>query len=146
MLFHGRVELIEPSLDSRTHTHRARVTVGNSQFILRPGMIMDAELTVDHGEMLLLERNAVLHTGDGDLVYVLAGENQWLPRRVTTGRDFGDMVEIVSGLKRDEAVAGTAVFLIDSEAQLKGVPRPLDVPRTTDIDSAGGAGDAGHQH
>jgi len=126
MIFHGRVELIEPELDMATRTHRARVIVDNAAGILKPGLALDAELAVDYGSLLLLPRNAVLHTGDGDLVYVLAGENLWEPRRVQVGRDFGDKVEIVSGLKRDEAVAGTAVFLLDSEAQLKGVPRPTD--------------------
>ena len=126
MVFHGRVELIEPELDMATRTHRARVIVDNAAGILKPGLVLDAELAVDYGSLMLLPRNAVLHTGDGDLVYVLAGENLWEPRRVKVGRDFGDKVEIVSGLRRDEAVAGTAVFLLDSEAQLKGVPRPTD--------------------
>ncbi|MCH7472239.1 efflux RND transporter periplasmic adaptor subunit [bacterium] len=128
MTFHGTIALIEPSLDPSTRTHLARVVVDNPEMILRPGLIMEAELTFDYGEMILLPRNAVLHTGDGDLVYVLAGENLWEPRRVTIGRDFGDKVEILSGIAPDEAVAGTAVFLLDSEAQLKGMPRPVDLP------------------
>lgn len=126
MTFHGRIELIEPELDMATRTLRARVVVENPDMILRPGTVMDAELTVNYGKMLLLPRNAVLHTGDGDLVYVMKGKGVWEPRRVTVGRDFGDKVQIVGGLKPGEAVAGTAVFLLDSEAQLKGIPRPVD--------------------
>jgi len=126
MVFAGSIELIEPSLAPGTRTHHARVVVNNTDFILRPGMVMEAELTVDHGELLLLPRNAILHTGDGDLVYVAVGENQWEPRRITTGFDLGELVEVVSGVRQDEAVAGTAVFLLDSEAQLKGIPRPID--------------------
>jgi len=128
MLFHGRIELIEPMLDARTRTHQVRVSVANPEFILRPGMVINSDLTVNRGRMLLLPRNAVLHTGDGDLVYVLAGSELWEPRRVTTGRDLGDMIEITAGIGEHEAVAGTAVFLLDSEAQLKGIPRPLDLP------------------
>ena len=142
MLFKGVIDLIEPTLDSTTRTHRARVIVDNPDDILKPGMIMNAELTVDHGELVLLPRNAILHTGDGDLVYVLIGENQWEPRRVTIGRDYGELVEIISGLKANEAVAGTAVFLLDSEAQLKGIPRPIE---QTGDDSVEGTS-AGHNH
>ena len=58
----------------------------------------------------------------------MAGENLWEPRRVTVGRDFGDKVEIVSGIKPNEAVAAIAVFLLDSDAQLRGVPRPVGAP------------------
>jgi Cu(I)/Ag(I) efflux system membrane fusion protein len=124
--FSGRIELIMPELDMDTRTYRARVEVANPSLLLRPGMVLDASLAFDYGDLLLLPRNAVLHTGDGDLVYVSAGDGLWSPRRVTVGRDFGDRVEITSGLKPGEQVAGTAVFLLDSEAQLKGVPRPVD--------------------
>lgn len=146
MVFRGRIGLILPSLDPGTRTHRARVVVGNPDFILRPGMIMDTELTVDHGEMLLLPRNAVLHTGDGDLVYALVGEDLWEPRRVTVGQDFGDMVQIVDGVTQSDAVAGTAVFLLDSEAQLKGVPRPLELPSDDAAAQQTEGGGGEHQH
>jgi len=128
MVFTGRVELIEPEVNMDTRTFRVRVSVDNPKMLLRPGEILDAEMTFSYGNLLLLPRNAVLHTGDGDLVYVMAGENLWEPRRVTVGRDFGDKVEIISGIKPDEAVAATAVFLLDSEAQTKGVPRPINLP------------------
>lgn len=141
MTFKGTVEIIEPELDMESRTFKVRVAVDNPELILRPGMIMDAELTFDYGKLLLLPRNAVLHTGNGDLVYVLVGENQWVPRQVTVGRDFGEKVEILSGLSAKEAVAGTAVFLLDSEAQLKGVPRPQNLPAAPTVES----GD-GHQH
>ena len=62
--------------------------------------------------------------GDGDLVYV---RNAAAPGTApgTVGRDFGERVEITAGLKATETVAGTAAFLLDSEAQLRGVPRPV---------------------
>ncbi|MBN2080630.1 efflux RND transporter periplasmic adaptor subunit [bacterium] len=146
MTFHGTIDLIEPLLTVSTRTHRVRVNVANRDLILRPGMIVDAQLTVDYGEMLLLPRNAILHTGDGDLVYVLAGENLWEPRAVVIGNDFGDRVEIRSGLSATEAVAGTAVFLIDSEAQLKGVPRPVDEPVAAEQPQTEDGTHAGHGH
>jgi membrane fusion protein, copper/silver efflux system len=132
MVFHGRIELIEPELDMESKTFRVRVIVDNKSGILKPGLVLNAELTVDYGKLLLLPRNAVLHTGDGDLVYVLKSPGVWEPRRVTVGRDFGDKVEIAAGLKSGESVAGTAVFMLDSEAQLKGVPRPVDSPQQPD--------------
>jgi Cu(I)/Ag(I) efflux system membrane fusion protein len=122
--FSGKLLLVEPELELDTRTFRARVVVANPGGLLKPGQVLDASIQVEYGELLLLPRNAVLHTGQGDLVYVMAGDGLWAPRAVVVGRDFGDKVEIVSGLSADEAVAGTAVFLLDSEAQLKGVPRP----------------------
>ena len=124
--FSGRVKLIEPVLESDTRTYKLRVEVKNSGLKLRPGMVLDASISFDYGNLLLLPRNAVLHTGDGDLVYVQAADGVWQPRKVVIGRDFGDRVEITLGIKSGETVAGTAGFLLDSEAQLKGIPRPVD--------------------
>jgi len=142
-VFKGRIKLIEPELNMETRTWRVRVGVENPKMLLRPGMILDAELAVDYGELTLLPRNAVLHTGDGDLVYVASGAGEYTPRRVTVGRDFGDKVEIVAGLRPEEAVAGTAAFLLDSEAQLKGIPRPVDTAPPSPPASDTGAE---HQH
>jgi len=49
------------------------------------------------------------------------GEGNFEPREVTAGLRSDDMREIVSGLKNGERVVASALFLIDSEAQLKGV-------------------------
>lgn len=143
MIFHGRIDLIEPELDMQTKTLKVRVIVDNPQGILKPGLVLDAEITVDYGKLLLLPRNAVLHTGDGDLVYVMKSAGIWEPRRVTVGRDFGDQVEITAGLKPGESVAGTAVFMLDSEAQLKGVPRPTDEAQNSSSQAKSGSADAG---
>ncbi len=123
--FSGKVELIEPTLEEATRTFKLRVSVKNPGLKLRPGMILDATINFDYGDLLLLPRNAVLHTGDGDLVYVRAEDGTWQPRKVTVGRDFGERVEIVSGVGAGEDVAGSAVFLLDSEAQLQGIERPV---------------------
>jgi Cu(I)/Ag(I) efflux system membrane fusion protein len=122
--FRGKIQRLEPEVSMETKAFRARVVVDNPGGLLKPGQVLNAQIQLDFGDMLLLPRNAVLHTGDGDLVYVVVGEGLYEPRKVTVGRDFGDKVEIVSGLTAKEGVAGTAVFLLDSEAQLKGVPRP----------------------
>lgn len=143
MVFHGRIELIEPELDMQTKTLKVRVVVDNQQGVLKPGLVLDTQITVDYGKLLLLPRNAVLHTGDGDLVYVMKGKGVWEPRRVTVGRDFGDKVEITAGLKPGESVAGTAVFMLDSEAQLKGVPRPTDEQQKSSSKAQSGNGNAG---
>jgi Cu(I)/Ag(I) efflux system membrane fusion protein len=47
------------------------------------------------------------------------------PRAVTSGIRAGGRREIISGLKSGERVAASALFLIDSEAQLRGVAPAL---------------------
>jgi RND family efflux transporter MFP subunit len=123
MVFRGSLELVEPRQDGMTRTQVARVRVDNPDMILRPGMLVQTSFETERHEALLLLRNAVLQTGDGAIVYVARNNGLWEPRNVTTGLIEGDMIEITSGLSEGEGVASTAVFLLDSEAQIRGIPR-----------------------
>ncbi|MCB1220135.1 MAG: efflux RND transporter periplasmic adaptor subunit [Planctomycetales bacterium] len=123
MVFNGELELIEPMQSDMTRTQLARVRVANPDMILRPGMLVRSSFQLDRHEALMVVRNAVLQTGDGAIVYVARDGGMWEPRNVTTGLIDGDMIEITAGLAEGEGVASTAVFLLDSEAQIKGIPR-----------------------
>jgi Cu(I)/Ag(I) efflux system membrane fusion protein len=63
----------------------------------------------------------VLDTGTRQVVYVEQEEGYFAPRQVKLGIRGDGTVEILKGLKAGEKVASSAVFLIDSEAKLKGV-------------------------
>jgi Cu(I)/Ag(I) efflux system membrane fusion protein len=64
---------------------------------------------------------AVIDTGMRQIVYVDKGEGYFEPREVTTGLKVDELVEITDGIRAGEKIASSANFLIDSEAQLKGV-------------------------
>ena len=70
---------------------------------------------------LAIPDTAVLDTGTRQVVYVDVGDGYFAPRQVRLGDRADDMVEVTTGLKADEKVASSAVFLIDSEAKLKGL-------------------------
>jgi Cu(I)/Ag(I) efflux system membrane fusion protein len=53
------------------------------------------------------------------------GEGYFEPREVMLGLRAEGYREVLKGLKSGEKVAASAAFLIDSEAQLKGV-KPLE--------------------
>jgi Cu(I)/Ag(I) efflux system membrane fusion protein len=55
------------------------------------------------------------------------GNGAFEPREIQTGLKADGAVEVLRGLKAGEKVASSANFLIDSEAQLKGV-KPLSTP------------------
>ena len=65
--------------------------------------------------------DAVIDTGLRQIVYVDNGDDTFQPREVRVGISAGGLREILSGVKDGEKVAATGTFLIDSEAQLKGV-------------------------
>jgi Cu(I)/Ag(I) efflux system membrane fusion protein len=123
--FSAKIDFIYPVLDEQTRTLRARCTLENPDLVLRPQMFASVELRADLGTRLAVPEDAVMDTGERQLVYVDRGEGIFEPRQVSTGISAGGRREILSGLKAGEKVAASALFLIDSEAQLKGVA-PVD--------------------
>ena len=70
---------------------------------------------------LKVPSEAVIDTGVRQIIYVDKGDGYFEPREVRTGLKVDDLVEVTAGIKAGDKVASSANFLIDSEAQLKGV-------------------------
>jgi membrane fusion protein, copper/silver efflux system len=119
--FPAQVDFVYPSLSGQTRTAKARFVLPNPDLLLKPQMFADVELELDLGERLAIPDTAVLDTGIRQIVYVDTGDGFFAPRQIKVGDRSDGMVEVVQGLKAGEKVASSAVFLIDSEAKLKGV-------------------------
>ncbi|PKN36021.1 MAG: efflux RND transporter periplasmic adaptor subunit [Deltaproteobacteria bacterium HGW-Deltaproteobacteria-19] len=122
--FTAPVEYIYPTLAGETRTAKLRFRIGNAGMNLRPQMFTSMELIINLGRLLSVPEDAVLDTGERRIVYVVRSEGEFEPREVRTGVQADGFVEILEGLRSGDKVAASATFLIDSEAQLKGV-RPL---------------------
>ncbi|MDO8723505.1 MAG: efflux RND transporter periplasmic adaptor subunit, partial [Syntrophales bacterium] len=124
--FYSRIDYVYPSLAGDTRTAKARFTIPNSGGELKPQMFTNVEIRINLGNRLTIPAEAVIDTGVRQIVYVDKGEGNFEPREVMLGLRTEDTVEIIRGIKAGEKVAVSANFLIDSEAQLKGVaPLPM---------------------
>jgi Cu(I)/Ag(I) efflux system membrane fusion protein len=95
--------------------------VPNPEGRLKPQMYTNVELKVGLGRRLVVPDDAVLDSGTRQIVYVDKGEGFFEPREVELGFRAEGYREVLKGLKAGEKVARSATFLIDSEAQLKGI-------------------------
>lgn len=125
----ARVEFVYPTLTERTRTVRARLVAANPGGTLRPGMFGTAEFQTRSRKVITVPRDAVVDTGTGQHVFVVAHAGHYEPRTVTLGAKLRDRVEVAGGLEVGENVVAAGVFLIDSESRLRA--------------SGGGTG---HQH
>ncbi len=119
--FTSRVDYVYPALAGETRTAKARFTIPNPRGELKPQMFTNVEIKIGLGSKLAVPVDAVIDTGVRQIVYVDKGEGNFEPREVMTGEKTEDLVEIIRGLKAGEKVVASANFLVDSEAQLKGV-------------------------
>jgi RND family efflux transporter MFP subunit len=95
---------VYPIADPVTNTFRVRIDLPEGQFGLYPGMFVKTVFVTGQKERLLIPSSALLRRSEVTAVYVV-GEQDTRLRQVRIGTTFGDRVEVLAGLSRDERVA-----------------------------------------
>ncbi len=124
--FSGRLTAMLPELVGDSRTVTGRIEMANRGGRLRPGMF--GQITFGGGSTpaLLVPTEAVIRTGERDIVMLALPEGRYQPALVRIGREAGGQTEILAGLREGERIVASGQFLIDSEANLSGVPaRPI---------------------
>jgi Cu(I)/Ag(I) efflux system membrane fusion protein len=119
--FDGKVTFILHELDKETRTASVRIEVKNPDHRIKHEMYADVEIDTGAGEAprLVVSEQAVIDSGDRQVVLVARGEGRYEPRAVKLGQRGDGMIEITDGLKAGENVVVSANFLIDAESNLK---------------------------
>ena len=123
--FEGRVDYIFPTLDPQARTARARITLANPGLRLKEGMFADVTILGTGGMALVVPSEAVIDTGRRKVAIVRRNET-FVPVEVVTGREAGEMTQILQGLEPGAEVVVSGQFLIDSEASLSGLTQRLN--------------------
>ncbi len=127
--FEGTVDYLYPTVDANTRTHPVRIVLANQGLKLKPGMFAKVTLYGGKGEeAVLVPSEAVITTGKRSIVLVAQGEGHFQPVAVQTGMESDGKTAILAGLEGGEQVVTSGQFLIESEANLKGVLDKLGAP------------------
>src|SRR6266478_1631756 len=125
--FTGKVTLIYPHLMAETRTARIRIELPNPDEALRPDMYADVEIATGTGApVVTVSSNAVIDSGERQIVLLDKGDGRFEPREVKLGRRGAGRVEIKEGLAENDKVVVSANFLIDAESNLKAALSGLD--------------------
>lgn len=118
--FKGSVELIHPSINTTTRTFAVEVRVPNGNERLRPGMFSRTYFDMGQREAVLVSDVAVLkQVGSSERYLYVIKEGRAERRRVEVGRQVGQMVEILSGVKDGEQVAVTALSRLENGVKVE---------------------------
>lgn len=117
----GHVGFIYPTLDPKTRTARVRFELENPDEKLKPDMYANVELRVALGTRLAIPQEAVIESGQKQIVFIHHGGGRLEPRLIKTGVKTGEYYEVLEGLKEGDHLVTSANFLIDSESRLKSV-------------------------
>jgi Cu(I)/Ag(I) efflux system membrane fusion protein len=117
----ARVSFVYPTVDPQSRTNRVRVTVRNRDLRLKPGMYTTIYFDAVLGEdVMVVPREAIVITGERNIVFVRDAEGMLQPREVVMGPAAADKVQILDGLTEGETIVASANFLVDAESRLSG--------------------------
>lgn len=109
-----------PRADRETRTVPLRLNVSNTDGLLRPGMTASIRLRGSGEEALLIPTQSLIDLGNEQRVVTRAADGSFVPRRVQVLRSSREKTAIASGLEDGDDVVVSGLFLIDSEANLRG--------------------------
>ena len=103
--FTGSVVRTADAIDPATRTLNTEIDVPNSKGQLLPGSYAQVHLALkEQVQRLTVPSNALLFRAEGPRAAVIGAGNKVQLRPVTIGRDFGNTVEIISGLEPSDVV------------------------------------------
>jgi Cu(I)/Ag(I) efflux system membrane fusion protein len=133
-VFYALSSTLLPRADLSTRTVPLRLVLDNGEGLLKPGMSAVIRLRGTGEEALLISTQSLIDLGEEQRVVTRAPDGSFMPKKVQVLRSSGEKTALASGLDPDDEVVVSGLFLVDSEANLRGA---LDRMRRDGDGSAG---------
>jgi membrane fusion protein, heavy metal efflux system len=113
----GSIDFVSDSLDRDTHTGRIRCAVPNPGHALKPEMYVTLSVELDRLVALALPREAVIRSGDRQIVFIQDGKTadgrtRFRERSIGLGDADDGWVSVASGLSAGERVVVSGSILL----------------------------------
>ncbi len=116
----GKVSFIYPTLDAKSRTVKVRIDVNNSSGELKPEMYANVLIEgKDLGSFPVVPENAVIRSGNKDVIIIALGGGKFKPQQVELGSYSEGYYQVLNGISEGNKIVTSAQFLIDSESNLK---------------------------
>lgn len=129
-VYRGEVTYIYPFLDSKTRTVKVRMAFENPDGSLKPEMYANVRIRPEVSkDALVVPMQAVIRSGERNVVIRALGDGRFMPRNVVTGVEADGVLEVLKGLEEGDRIVTSAQFLIDSESNLKAALTTMEEPK-----------------
>lgn len=118
--FTGKVTLLYPTIDTRTHTFPVEITLANANAKIRPGMY--AHVTMNYGtaqHVVIPDQCIIKQQGSGDRYVYVYQNGKVSYQKVTLGRRMGDRYELISGVESGSFVVTTGQTKLNNGMSVK---------------------------
>ena len=137
-MLQGKVRMVSPSVDAQTRNAIVYVDLPAATGSARAGMYAQGEIALGQSQAITVPQTAVVVRDGFSYVYTVGADQKVSQIKVQTGRQSGDRVEVLSGLKADARVVasggaflnhGDTVRVVDAPAA-QAVSAPSAAPAT----------------
>jgi len=105
--FKGKVNIVFPNVEEKTRTLQVEALIPNSDGVLKPGLFAKVILyTAGERDTVVVPITALLYEAETVKVFIIEGDRA-KERKVKLGSKYGEMMEIVEGVKEGEKVVAT---------------------------------------
>lgn len=116
----GTVSELSPAISTETRTFQGIVEIDNPERKLRPGMFVKADIiTASKDSTIVIPKDVVLTGNRGKYVFVVERNNAADDRRINTGLENQDYVEVVEGLQRNDRLIVKGFETLRDNAKVK---------------------------
>jgi len=110
---------ISPALDPESRMFKLKIAVANPQLILKPGTFIKAEIVVqEKPEALVISKSVILDRQGSRVVYVV-DRGMAVERRIKTGIENKDEVEVLEGLQAKDQLIVEGFETLRNRSQVK---------------------------
>jgi membrane fusion protein, heavy metal efflux system len=112
-VFRAKITYVAPSIDPATHRLQVRADVDNPDGLLKPQMFASFSIITGQDEAApAIPQSAIVYEGETARVWVQGKDGRLGLRIIRVGRNDGDEVEALSGVRAGEKiVTGGAIFI-----------------------------------
>ncbi len=116
----GFVSELSPMISNETRTFAGKLTINNPDLKLRPGMFVKADIiTAQKDSTIVIPKNIILSGNRGKYVFVVGRNSSADDRRITTGLENQEYIEITEGLNRNDRLIIKGFETLRDNAKVK---------------------------
>ncbi|MGH2574066.1 MAG: efflux RND transporter periplasmic adaptor subunit [Ignavibacteria bacterium] len=115
----AKINYINPVFNAGSRTLEVRIDVVNKNYKLKPDMYVKVKINTYAAQTAAVPKNAVIRTGERNLVYIEKEKGVYVPAEVQIGYEQDGYYAVTGGIKEGDIVVTSGGFLIDSETQIQ---------------------------
>jgi hypothetical protein len=116
----GSITSVDTVMDPSSRTVRVLGAVQKGPHGLVAETTFSGDVSFELKNVIAIPESSVLHTGKGDLVYVINTDGSMSASPVKLGLKTESYYQVMSGLEAEQQISSGPNFLIDSEAKIRG--------------------------